>query len=265
MSRPGSTTGPAPAGSPFDLTGRHIVVTGGGRGIGRAIAESAAKAGAMVTIVSRSRDELERTAAGIGGEGRRCEVRTADLSVTDALPDLVAEIASVAPIDGVVHAAGVQLRKPAVEITLRDWRFVQQTNTEAPFFLSTAIARTQLADHRPGSHVFVGSLNSSIGLPRIAPYVASKTALLGITRALATEWAGDRIRANIIGPGYFHTALTDDLLAHEQDRARILGRIPMRRLGDPREVGDAAVFLLSDASRYMTGQLLNVDGGWLAS
>ncbi|ABL83695.1 short-chain dehydrogenase/reductase SDR [Nocardioides sp. JS614] len=249
----------------FSLTDKHVVVTGGGRGLGQGIAVSAALSGAAVTVVARSKDQLHATADLIARTGGTCRVVTADLSDTESLDRLVDDLSESAPIDGIVHVAGVQLRKAAVDVTVDDWRWVQRMNVEAPFFLSTAVARRQQGEGRPGSHVFIGSLNSTIGLPRISPYAASKTALLGMARVLSTEWAAHGQRANVVGPGYFHTQLTDDLFTDPANRARILGRIPAGRLGTPADLGGAVVFLLSDASRYLTGQLINVDGGWLAS
>jgi 2-dehydro-3-deoxy-D-gluconate 5-dehydrogenase len=252
--------------SDFSLSGRHIVVTGAGRGLGQGMALSAALAGARVTLIARSADQLEETADLARRAGRsECFVHPADLSNVEAIPELVEAISERGPIDGVVHAAGVQRRKDAVDVTPEDWRFVQTMNAEAPFFLSTAIARRQQAESRPGSHVFIGSLNSTIALPRIAPYVASKTAMVGIARILSTEWSRFGIRSNVIGPGYFQTKLTEDLFSQPGQRERVMGRIPMDRLGTPADLGGMAVFLLSDASRYVTGQLLNVDGGWLAA
>lgn len=247
------------------LTGKHVVVTGGGRGLGQGIALSAALSGAVVTVVARSNDELSATADMIDRHGGVCHVHPADLSDTDLLDELVSELSGPGPIDGIVHAAGVQLRKEAVDVTVDDWRWVQRMNVEAPYFLSTAVARRQQAAGRPGSHVFIGSLNSTIGLPRIAPYAASKTALLGMARVMSSEWASQGQRANVVGPGYFHTRLTDDLFEDPANRTRILGRIPAGRLGTPADLGGTVVFLLSDASQYLTGQLINVDGGWLAS
>ena len=250
----------------FSLAGRHVLVTGGGRGLGQGIALSAAAAGATVTVVARSQDQLGETVALAMEQGAgACIAQSADLSDIADIPGLVAAIADRLPIDGVVHAAAAQLRIDAVDVTPDDWRFIQTLNLDAPFFLSTAIARHQLATGRPGSHVFVGSLNSTIALARIAPYVVSKTALVGVARAMSTEWSASGIRANVIGPGFFETAQTEDLLSHPKDRARILNRIPMGTLGTPADLGGVSVFLLSDASRYLTGQLINVDGGWLAS
>ncbi|GAA4359948.1 SDR family NAD(P)-dependent oxidoreductase [Paeniglutamicibacter cryotolerans] len=251
--------------SAFSLAGKHILVTGAGRGLGQGMALSVAACGGRVTAISRSTDELNHTAQLAAERGGECHVLPADLSDLAGLEDLVRAAAQNGPIDGIIHAAGVQLRKDAIDITPEDWNFVQTMNLQAPFFLSTAIARLQEDEQRPGSHVFVGSLNSSIGLPRIAPYVATKTGILGVARSLSAEWAASGIRANVIGPGYFRTKLTEDLLAQPEQKARIMGRIPMRRLGDPSDLGGMAVFLLSDAASYITGQLFNVDGGWLGA
>lgn len=251
--------------STFRLDGRHVLVTGGGRGLGRGIAVSAARAGAHITALSRSAVELHHTADLVERYGGTCTAYPADLCDIDAIEAHIEAISEHGIIDGVVHAAGVQVRKDAVQVSADEWRRVQTMNVEAPFFLSTAIARTQLTEKRRGSHVFVGSLNSTIGLPRIAPYAASKTALLGVARSLSTEWSGSGLRANVIGPGYFRTKLTEDLFAEPGNEERILGRIPTGRLGTAADLGGPAVFLLSDASAYLTGQLINVDGGWLAS
>lgn len=168
--------------SAFDLSKKHIVVTGGGRGLGKGIALSVALAGATVTIVSRSTDELNDTAKLCAENGGICIAHPADLSDVNALDQLVKKIWSRQPIDGVVHAAGVQVRRDSIDVTPKDWEFVQTMNLQAPFFLSTRIAKAQIADGLPGSHVFIGSLNSTIGLASIAPYAAAKTALLGVAR-----------------------------------------------------------------------------------
>ncbi|KAB2807771.1 SDR family NAD(P)-dependent oxidoreductase [Pimelobacter simplex] len=258
-----TTQRPLPAA--FGLHDRHVVVTGGGRGIGRAIALCAAASGARVTLVARSQEQLDDAAAEIRAAGGTCAGVAHDLTDTESLDALAERLWEVAPVDGVVHAAGVQLRGPAVDVEVAGWRRVQALNVDAPYFLSTALARRQLAAEQRGSHVFIGSLNSSLGLPDVSPYVASKTALVGVTRALSTEWAARGLRANIVGPGYFRTEMTEGLLAEPAHAQRILGRIPAGHLGAPEDVGTAAVFLLSDASSYITGQLINVDGGWLAS
>lgn len=249
----------------FDLTGRHILVTGAGRGLGQSMALTAAAFGATVTAVSRSGEQLDSTAEAADGLPGSVRTLPADVADLDGLDDLAAAAYAHAPLHGVIHAAGVQRRLDAEDVTPAIWREVMTLNLDAPFFLSQAIAKRQIADDLAGSHVFIGSLNSSIGLPRNVPYVTSKTGLLGMTRALSTEWSSRGIRANAIGPGYYRTALTEDLLNSQADHDRIMARIPMKRFGLPEELGGAVAFLLSDASAYVSGQILNVDGGWLGS
>jgi 2-deoxy-D-gluconate 3-dehydrogenase len=249
----------------FSLAGRHVLVTGAGRGLGQGMAVSAGLAGASVTALARSADQLEETVRLIRDRGGECVAHAADLSDLEGIAEHAAAIEDRLPIDGVVHAAGVQIRKAAIDYTLSEWRRVQSVNADAPFFLSSAVARAQQAAGRPGSHVFVGSLASTIGLPRGAAYAASKTALLGMARSLSTELSSVGIRANVIGPGYFPTQLTADLLSDPANLRRILGRIPMGRMGRPAELAGVVVFLLSDAAKYITGQLINVDGGWLGA
>lgn len=256
---------PSPSENPFSLAGSHIVVTGGSRGLGYGISLAASRAGATVSIIARNAAQAEEAAAVINAEGGSANVVAADVGELDNCDDLIAEVSRLAPIDGVVHAAGIQLRKPAVEVSPEEFLRIQNVNLHAPYFLSTAIARQQRQEHRSGSHVFVGSLNSSIGLPNISPYVVSKTGLVGMARAFSTEWSQHAIRANVVGPGYFATEMTERLLANPADHDRIMARIPMRKLGEPADIGHACVYLLSKASKYVSGTLLNIDGGWLSS
>jgi 2-deoxy-D-gluconate 3-dehydrogenase len=215
--------------------------------------------------VARSEAGLAETAARVGERSGEFQSVIADLGNIDALDRLVADIWDRGAVTGIVHVAGVQVRKPAVDITPEDWKRISTLQAEAPFFLSTALAKRQIAAGLGGSHIFIGSLTSWIGLPNIAPYAASKAGILGLVRTLAVEWAAHAIRVNAICPGYFHTALTGDLLADPARKEKILGRIPMRRLGVAADLGGAAVFLLSSAATYITGESINVDGGWLAA
>jgi 2-dehydro-3-deoxy-D-gluconate 5-dehydrogenase len=248
----------------FSLNDRVVVVTGASRGLGQAIAVAASAAGAHVIGVARTGEALEETA----NAARTCRGTFAaislDLAEPAAVEQLVGELTTVS-VWGVVHAAGNQLRKAAVEVTRAEWRQIHRLHVETSFFLSTRLAREQIASQLPGSHVFLGSLGSTIGARGVAPYTAAKAGVLGTMRTLALEWAPLGIRVNAIVPGYFETALTRDLLATPQERERIISRIPMGRLGVPADIAGAAIFLLADASSYMTGQVLTVDGGWLAS
>jgi 2-deoxy-D-gluconate 3-dehydrogenase len=249
----------------FDLTGRRVVVTGAGRGLGAAMAIAAANAGADVIGVARSIDQLETVGRMVADGPGGFTARRADLADVAMVEDVLDAVWDDGPVHGVVHAAGVQLRKPAVEFTREEWRRVQLVNLETPYFISTNIAARQQALGLAASHVFVGSLASSIGLPNVAPYAASKSGLLGAMRTLALEWAGSNVRVNAVAPGYFRTELTAELLADPAQEQRVLRRVPIGRLGDPAELGGPVVFLLSDAASYVTGHLLNVDGGWLSA
>lgn len=254
--------------SPFALDGRTVLVTGAGRGLGRGIAVGLASAGARVVAVSRSDIELAETASVAAAATTSGSVLPVawDLSRSEAYEELVAAAeAAAGPVHAVVHGAGIQHREAADEFRLEDWRRVLQLNLEAPFFLSTAVHRRQLTHGIAGSHVFVGSLASSIGLRNVAAYAAAKSGVLGVVRALSAEWAPQGTRVNCIGPGYFRTSLTEDLLSDEAKAAWVHSRIPMGRLGQAEELAGLATFLVSDASSYVTGELINVDGGWLAS
>jgi NAD(P)-dependent dehydrogenase (short-subunit alcohol dehydrogenase family) len=181
-------------------------------------------------------------------------------SMVDAME---AELGGV--IDVVVHAAGVQHREPAEQFAAEEWDRVLRINLTAPFRLSQEVGRRQLAGELKGSHIFIGSLTSLLSIPDAAAYTASKSGVYGLVRTLSTEWSGRNIRVNGIGPGYFRTALTETVFADEKRYQKMLDRIPMGRFGDPEELAGTAVFLASDASSYITGQLLMVDGGWTAA
>lgn len=246
----------------FDLTGRAVLVTGAGRGLGRTMAIAAAGAGATVVAVARTQDQIEKTAR---MADRIVPIRW-DIAELESADELIRTAqATVGPLHGIVHAAGVQRRLPAESFTIADWRAVVSVDLDAPFFLSTALHRAVLADPRPCAHVFIGSLTSSIGLRNISAYGASKSGLLGIVRSLAVEWAAGGSRVNCLAPGYFKTELTADLFTDPEKSAWVLSRTPMGRLGVPDDLAGPLVFLLSDASAYVTGQVLNVDGGWLAA
>jgi 2-deoxy-D-gluconate 3-dehydrogenase len=256
-SYPGST-------SLFDLTGRSVLVTGAGRGLGRGMALAVAAAGARVAAVSRTAEQLQETAA--LDPGGRILPLPWDIAQPDRADYLIHEATDLAgPIYGVVHAAGVQHRAHAVDFSVDAWRQVTSVDLEAPFFLSTALHRAQVKHGQGGAHVFVGSLASSIGLSRTSAYSASKSGIVGIVRTLALEWAAAGARVNCVAPGYLKTALTDDMFADPERAAWVLSRIPMKRLGLASDLAGAVIFLLSDASAYITGQVLNVDGGWLAT
>lgn len=259
----------APPSCVFSLQGQRALITGAGRGIGRAIAIGMAEAGAGVALVSRTHTELESTASAIlhapsSMSPVTVSTHPVDLGVLQSLPGLVAEVQTAhgeVP-DIVVHAAGVQSRADALRTEDEDWERVMKINLTAPWRLSVEVARAQELSRSPGSHIFVASMLALTARPQVSPYIASKSGTLGVIRALSTEWAPKGIRVNGIGPGYIATELTRPLFDDALWRTRTLERLPAGRFGEAEDIVGPAVFLASRASQYMTGQLLVVDGGW---
>lgn len=248
--------------NPFSLKDKKALVTGAGRGIGQAIAVALARAGAEVVLTSRSAIQLAETRDLIAAHGALCSVLPADLSQSGSLAGVVDQAEVGGPLDIVVHSAGAQHREPAVSFPKAAWDNVLAVNLTAPFLLSQEIGRRQLARGAKGSHVFVCSLTSVLGLPDLVAYNAAKSGLMGVVRALSREWSGQGIRFNGISPGYVETKMTEALFKDPARRDRLLDRIPMGEFGTPEQLGAPAVFLASEASEYVTGQLMIVDGGW---
>jgi 2-deoxy-D-gluconate 3-dehydrogenase len=251
----------------FSLADQRAFVTGAGRGIGQAIAVALAQAGASVALSARSVDQLIQTQTVIARNGGTSGIVPSDLTGNDGIPALVdtAEDELGGQMDIVVHAAGITRRGPASTFAVADWSDVLQVDLVAPFLLSQEIGRRQLAQENPGSHIFIASLASMLGLDNAIAYNAAKSGLMGVVRGLSKEWSRHGIRVNAIAPGYVETAMTEDLLADPERRQRLLGRVPMERFGTPDDFAAPAVFLASEASAYMTGQLLVVDGGYSAA
>ena len=250
----------------FRLDGKVALVTGAGRGLGQGIAIALAEAGADVVLMSRTQSELDETAAAITAIGTRAHTIIADLSDSDSVPGFGAVAWEWQDrVDIVVPAAGMQIRKRSHEITPQEFRLMMDVHLAAPFLLAAAIGERQIAAGVQGRHIFIGSLSSRIGLPNVVPYGTAKSGVVGMVHGLAREWAPHGITVNAVLPGYFDTALTKNLLADPERHAWVMSRIPMGRLGDPEDVAAACVYLASDAAKYVTGECLAVDGGWLAS
>jgi 2-dehydro-3-deoxy-D-gluconate 5-dehydrogenase len=248
--------------SGFDLKGRVAAVTGANTGLGRAIAEALAGAGADVALVGRS-DPAE-TLAAIQSLGRRAIWVSADLGSKPDYTAIVAEITGkLGGLNVLVNNAGIIRRANAIDFTEADWDAVLDVNLKAVFFLSQAAAR-HMIPHGGGKIINIASMLSFQGGIRVPSYTASKSGIAGLTRLLANEWAGQGINVNAIAPGYFATNNTAALQADPKRNSEILGRIPAGRWGDPQDLGGAAVFLASDAANYVQGIILPVDGGWLA-
>lgn len=250
------------SGDPFSLDGRVALVTGGGRGLGRGMAVALAGAGAAVVVASRSVQELDETLALIDESGGAASAVASDLSDPAAAKVLIDEVVSRhGRVDVLVHAAGNQVRRPALEITAAEWDSIQALHLRAAFLLAQA-AGAHMVPQGSGSIVFVGSMTSErVGIENIAPYAAAKSGLLGLTRTLAVEWGALGVRVNTIAVGFFPTAMSADVDADPRRQA-LAARIPMGRVGTPADLAGPVVFLASDASAYVTGQCLAVDGGW---
>jgi len=246
----------------FDLRGRVAAVTGANTGLGRAIAEALAGAGADVALVGRS-DPAE-TLAAIRDLGRRATWVNADLGDKPDYTRIVAGITGeLGGLHILVNNAGIIRRANAIDFTEADWDAVLDVNLKAVFFLSQAAAR-HMIPHGGGKIINIASMLSFQGGIRVPSYTASKSGIAGLTRLLANEWASQGINVNAIAPGYFATNNTAALQADPKRNSEILGRIPAGRWGDPRDLGGAAVFLASSAANYVQGIILPVDGGWLA-
>ncbi|KAA9009400.1 2-dehydro-3-deoxy-D-gluconate 5-dehydrogenase KduD [Histidinibacterium aquaticum] len=243
----------------FRIDGRRALVTGANTGIGRAIAESLAERGAHVVAAGRS--SCAETVAAIEAAGGRAEAMTLDLSDPVAA---AARLAEAGPLDILVNNAGIIRREDSVDYTEADWDDVMDVNLKAVFLLSQAFAKAAIARGTGGTIVNIASLLSFQGGIRVPGYTASKHGVAGLTKVLANEWAGQGITVNAVAPGYIATNNTEALRNDPKRSAEILGRIPAGRWGDPEDIGGAVAFLCTAAAGYVTGAILNVDGGWLA-
>ena len=243
----------------LDMGGRAGIVTGAARGIGRAIVEGLSGAGAKVLLVDRV-DEVERTAQELGSEAH-----VADLA-EDGTPESIIEraLGLTGSLDFLVNAAGVQARGPAVELDDESWERLYAVNLRAVFRMCQAAARKMIERGDGGSILNISSLSGTVGVPGIVPYGATKGGVVQITKGLAAELAPHGIRVNAIAPGYVETAMTAELHEDEARRAEVISRIPLGRFAGPEEMAPAAVFLLSPLAGYITGEVLHVDGGYVA-
>ena len=249
----------------FDLNGRTALVTGSSRGLGRAIAEGMAKAGARLVVNGTDPARVE-TAVG--------ELRAAGFAAEGAAFDVTDEAAVVSAferfdkagieIDILVNNAGIQMRKPLVEFSSADWRKVIETNLTSAFIIGREAAKRMIPRQR-GKIINIASLASELARPTIAPYTAAKAGIKNLTKSMAVEWAASGIQANAIGPGYMLTDMNQALMSNTDFNNWLMSRVPAKRWGNPDELVGAAIFLASSASNYVNGQTIYVDGGMLAA
>ncbi|MBO5337344.1 MAG: 2-dehydro-3-deoxy-D-gluconate 5-dehydrogenase KduD [Lachnospiraceae bacterium] len=247
----------------FSLENKTAIVTGANTGLGQGICVALAAAGAHVFgVARRSCDETLEKVKEVGGEFTEI---IADLSDLSAIDSIIKEVSAKADrIDILVNNAGIIKRCDAIDVTMEDWDAVTDLNEKLVFFLSQAVAKQWIADGKGGKIINIASMLSFQGGIRVPAYAASKSAVAGMTKALANEWAQYNINVNAIAPGYMATNNTTQLRNDSSRNDDVLARIPAGRWGTPEDMYGAAIFLASEASAYMNGFTMAVDGGWLA-
>lgn len=249
----------------FSLKGKRALVTGSSRGIGFGIAEALAGAGADILLNARDKVALGDAAAKLGAMGANVSALAFDVTSEDSVSEAIAHAeAEIGPIDIVVNNAGMQHRQPLEEWRLDKFEQVMATNLTSAFLVSREAVKGMIA-RKQGRIINICSVMSNVARASIAPYSASKAALANLTRGMAVDWAKHGINVNGIAPGYIRTELNEALLQNVEFNAWVEKRTPLGRWADPKELGGAAVFLASEASTYVSGHILYVDGGFTAT
>lgn len=258
-------TSPSPATAAFDLTGRLALITGSSAGIGFALARGLAQAGATIVLNARSQDKLEAAARTLRGEGATVHVKAFDVTDAKAVSAAVDDIEkNIGAIDILINNAGMQRRGPLEDFSVEHWHELMRTNLDSVFLNGQAVARHMIARKR-GKIINICSVQSELGRPNIAPYTASKGGVKMLTKGMAIDWGQHGIQVNGLGPGYFKTELNDALVKNAEFSSWLIGRTPSRRWGDLEDLVGPAVFLASDASKFVNGHILYVDGGVTAT
>jgi len=249
----------------FSLLGRIALITGSSGGIGFALARGLAQAGAAVVLNARNEHKLSAAADQLRSEGHQVHCRSFDVTQAAAVQIAVHDIEKhIGAIDILVNNAGMTRRAPLDQFPEEDWHAIMRTNVDSVFFVGQAVAKAMIPRKR-GKIINICSVQSELGRPNIAPYSASKGAVKMLTKGMAIDWGQHGINVNGLGPGYFKTELTDALVKDEQFSAWLIGRTPSRRWGNVEDLTGAAVFLASDASNFVNGHILYVDGGVTAT
>lgn len=250
--------------APLDLTGKVVFVTGGTSGIGRALVEGLAEAGADVVPASRRPEQVEDSAAAVEARGRRTARVLTDVTRRDSLEAaLQATLDAFGRVDVLVNCAGRTKRQPTLEVTDEDWLGIMETNLNGTFRACQVFGRHML-ERGKGRIVNIASLGSFVALYEVAAYSASKAAVASLTKSLAVEWGPRGVNVNAIAPGVFPTDLNRKLLDSPRGH-ELLARTPLKRYGRVEELAGACIFLSSDAASFVNGEVLTVDGGFLAS
>jgi gluconate 5-dehydrogenase len=248
----------------FQLTGRRALITGSSAGIGLALAEALAQAGAHVVLNGRTATKVTSAADALKAQGLSVSTAVFDVTDADRVREAVDQIEAEGPIDILVNNAGMQIRGPLQDYDDRDWRTIMKTNLDSVYFVGQSVAKKMIPRGR-GKIINICSVQSELGRPSIAPYAATKGAVKMLTKGMAIDWGPLGLNINGIGPGYFKTELNQKLVDDPTFSGWLVGRTPSRRWGDVEDLGGAVVFLASEASRFVNGHILYVDGGVTAS
>ncbi len=253
-------------GGPYDLTGQVALVTGASRGIGLAIAQALAEAGADLALAARNAERLESARQRVEQAGRRAVAIVADVSRSADVERMVSDcVDKLGRLDTLVHSAGISpYYKRAESLTEDEWNEVIQINLTGAFLCNQAAGRRMIAAGHGGRIINIVSIGARAGLPRLAAYCAAKAGVESLTRVLALEWAEHNILVNAVGPAYIDTDMSKAMQANPKLKQMILDQTPLGRMGQPEEVAGLVVYLASPAAGYITGQTFFVDGGWLA-
>ena len=250
----------------FNLSGKTALITGGSRGIGLAIAKGLAEHGADVAIIARTKEQLETASRQIQADtDKKVWTFPFDLGDIKEIETLFEKIvAETKGVDILINCAGTTVRGPSEEVDLKTWNHVIEVNLTSVFVMSQAFCRHRKQVEKAGKIINIGSLTCHGARPTTAAYASSKGGLLMLTKTLAVEWAKDNINVNAIGPGYIATELTKPLWTDEDFNKWVLSKTPLARWGQPEDLAGTAVLLASKAGDFITGQIIYVDGGWLA-
>lgn len=249
----------------FSLEGKTAIVTGASKGLGEAIALSMADAGANLVLTGRDESSLEKVAGAVTEKGAKCVPMKVDVLNSDEVQNMTEKtITEFGKIDILVNNAGINIVKPLLKLTEEEWDSVLDTNLKGYFLCAQAVA-PHMIENQSGCIINNASVFGRTGFMNISPYISSKGGVVQLTKAMAVEWARSNVRVVCIAPSYIVTEMAKrDIESNPKIREQNIKKIPMRRGGEPREVGDVCVFLASDAASFITGETLAIDGGWLA-
>ena len=250
----------------FNLKAKLALITGSGRGIGKSLSLALAKAGCDIILTSRSKKELERVKSEILLLDRECHSFIFDIQNVEEIKNFFSKLEKLNLYpDILVNNAGTEEVRSSVDVDEELWNKILDTNLKGAFFISQCFAKQLKVKQKHGSIINLGSLSSSIGIPTAVAYTSSKAGILGMTKSLSAEWASLNIRVNAIAPGYFRTDLTEIFYKDPNWQKSMLNKIPMKRFGNMEDLDGVIIFLASNASSYITGQIFYVDGGFISS